>query len=260
MGHAYGDAAGATSTASNIIGLQVAKLLDTTPPVTVEYHEYSSTGEVMEVVLEDRVCTRCNEKWMRKLDNRMVAFMEETIRDDEPVLLDNERQVTLAQWAVKVALLFLLHMGDEKPAEARRHEMEMFYAPADNFAAVHHNGRPPTSTQVWLGARQERPTTTSRMVVSSSTLFELPKLDPASGALILNPFGYGVVMSLHKLVFVVRGVELTHPGDAMEPYADLVPASLLPIWPTRGADLEWPPPRTLTPDEIAHIAGVQSHP
>ena len=30
--------------------------------------------EELEIVLSDRVCERCNGKWMRKLDKRMLDF------------------------------------------------------------------------------------------------------------------------------------------------------------------------------------------
>ena len=240
----------------HIVGLQIAKLLDTTPPVTIAWNNYAKTGEVIEVVLPNRVCKGCNENWMRKLDRRMVAFMKDAIRDDAPVVLNEKRQLTLAHWAVKVALLFLLHMNDEKPAQARSSEYELFYAPADNFAAVFKHQRPPPRTQVWLGARQER--ANDRLMVSSSTLFEPPNPDPPPGAPILNPFGYGIVISLHRLVFVVRGVDLMYGGPLLEPYADLVPASLLPVWPARGADVEWPPSRELSSQDVAMIAGVPS--
>jgi hypothetical protein len=232
----------------HIIGLQIAKLLDTTPPVTVRWGNYVKSGEVMEVVLRDRVCKGCNENWMRKLDRRMVAFMADTIRNDEPVVLNEKRQLTLAHWAVKVALLFLLHLNDEKPPEARRSDLEMFSAPADNFASVFKRQRPPPRTRVWVGAREER--AADRLIVYSSTLF---------APIGLKPFGYGVVISLHKLVFVVRGVEAAYDGPmegVNEPFDSLVPRALLSIWPTSNAELAWPPERKLSPDEIAHLGAA----
>lgn len=197
----------------HIIGLQIAKLFGETLPVKVALGR-PGKPKLIEVVLENRVCTRCNGHWMRKLDDRMTAFMKDAIRAGDAAALTTTRQRTLAQWAAKVALLFLLFLDHERcdrpQVQAGR---ERFYAPADDFAAVYKHQKPPPRARIWLGSREPAATA---LIVYTSTPQEITETPQPDTGLPLRPYGYGVVLAVNHLVFVVRGFDSEYRGPVAD--------------------------------------------
>ncbi len=92
-------------TREHIIGHQVAKALDVTPPVKSYWGDFVMPGDKGEVYIDDRVCDTCNRNWMRKLDNKVMQFMRPSIRHEARVQIEAGQQELLAMWATKVALL-----------------------------------------------------------------------------------------------------------------------------------------------------------
>jgi hypothetical protein len=82
----------------HIIAKQVADAMGMPYPVPMAWGDYDVSGgerlkhgEVEEkelaIVLENRVCKRCNRKWMKALDDRMLIFMRDTLATEASVEL-----------------------------------------------------------------------------------------------------------------------------------------------------------------------------
>jgi hypothetical protein len=250
----------------HIIGEQVAKALGIPDNTTTKWgrHRETTRGK-FEIVLPNRVCTECNGKWMRKLDNRMMAFMRATFTTGAPVELTTTRQLTLAYWATKVALLNEVYLHDENERKDAN-DVGVFFAPGDNLHAVYKHNRPPNLTRVWVGARADTPQAlffihTTGIIVpepqADRATFYVPDAEPENQY--QRQAGFSAMFALRHLVFLVRGWELAYEKGTLDGLGDPntdVPDSMLPIWPTRAESLEWPPPHQLSSDEIGQITGT----
>ena len=145
----------------HIIAKQVADAMGVEFPVPISWGVYRTTngewiehgtGEEQElaIVLENRVCERCNHKWMKKADDRMLNFMRPALAETGAVELTRPRQEILATWATKVGQLLalwfhddsLLHPGQQGDA----------FVPLNNLSRLYERIKPPERTRVWIGA------------------------------------------------------------------------------------------------------------
>ncbi len=216
-------------------------------------------------MLPNRVCQECNGKWMRKLDNRMMGFMRATPTTGAPIELTTRRQLTLAYWATKVALLHEVYLHDENErlgAEASG----VYFAPYDNLHTVYEHNRPPKLTRVWVGVRSKTPD--AAFFLHTTGIFaQEPDPDLAvvhvatnePGKQYQRQRGFSSMLRLPHHVFLVRGWELAYADGDLEGLGDPnedAPDSMIPIWPTSAAAVQWPPPHQLSTDDIGRITGT----
>jgi hypothetical protein len=250
--------------AEHIVGLQVAKAMNTGWPLKAHWGDYETTfgKEGLEIVLVDAVCKGCNNGWMRKLDNRMMCFMGDTVRGDTPVTLTKPRQTTLAYWASKIALLFLIYQYDLNVKHQLR-GMGPFAIPYDNLHAVWKYNRAPKQTRVWVGARDRRDDVP--FIHHDGTLFQ-PAANPHTATVAMDDgrqmreAGYRFLFTIQRLVFVVWGWYESYEAGELDALGDpneIVPDSMLPIWPADARERAWPPPHCLTSEEVAQICGTE---
>ena len=194
----------------HIIAKQVADAMGMPFPVRISWGDIRrSTGEEtergdetkneLEIVLDDRVCERCNNKWMDKLDHQMLAFMRPMMESETPVQIDPSQQLTLARWATKIGLLLALYLHDQPLDDPDSETMGKGNAPADNFTALFgHSMEVPDHTQVWVGRRTQPSTYPSPSLRRNSAW---PRTRRRRRR---RPF------SLKRLVFFVAGLELAY--------------------------------------------------
>jgi hypothetical protein len=247
----------------HIIGKQIAEAMGMPFPVRISWGDiHRSTGveiergdrverEGLEIVLDDRVCERCNNQWMRKLDERMLAFMRPTLETEAPVQLDLRKRLTLARWATKVGLLLALYLHDQPLADADSEGMGKGYAPADNFTALYrHSMEVPDRTQVWAGMLDPViDVSESEVSVLAIPVYSTP-----------GPVGYYVLFSFKRLVFFVAGLDLgygaAYPDDWTQPERRVSDSrALARIWPSETVAL--PPLAYLEPDDYRVIVEGQ---
>jgi hypothetical protein len=249
----------------HIIGQQFANLLDAKLPLTAHWGDHrEAMPEGLEIAIPGRVCLGCNNGWMRKLDNRVIGFMRAAIKHDAPVSLNTPfRQTQLSFWAAKIAFLLLVFQYEL----TERHQlrgMGPFTIPYANLESLWKRGRPPEGTRVWVGARDRRDNVP--FIHHEGTLFR-PTTDPARGTVemedgsLVRDAGFRVLFTLQRLVFAVWGWHLDYGEgtlEGLEDPNDLVPDSMLPIWPASAEENEWPPPHCLSSEEIGRICYTEA--
>ena len=98
----------------HVVGRQFARRLGLPYPLALRWAEYGRVQRELEITLPQRVCSGCNGRWMKKLDDRVRGSIGESICSGAPVQIaaaGTKRQ--LACWAMKVALLLNLWVHDE---------------------------------------------------------------------------------------------------------------------------------------------------
>jgi len=250
----------------HIIAKQVADAMGMPFPVRISWGDIRrSTGEEtergdetkneLEIVLDDRVCERCNNKWMDKLDHQMLAFMRPMMESETPVQIDPSQQLTLARWATKIGLLLALYLHDQPLADPDSETMGKGYAPADNFTALFgHSMEVPDHTQVWVGMLDPA------IDVSESEVFVANM--PVHGT--PGPVGYYLLFSLKRLVFFVAGLELAYAtsdtGDWVELERRLTDSrAMVQLWPSDGDTVLLPPPAYLEASDLLALVKAQPH-
>jgi hypothetical protein len=243
----------------HIIGKQFAKALGMPFPIRVGWGDLhrptglmgehgTTTENELGIVLDDRVCKRCNENWMKKLDDRTMKFMWPALHHRGQVGINRKQQLDLARWATKVGLLLALYFHDQ-PKDPRSQRKQRNYVPADNFTELFRNSAGlPRHTHVWFGA-------VAPTEVISECFVSTEGIRDASG-----PVGYYTTIRLRRLVFFVTGLSIAyeHPVDDWIDAERIVdkPKTMTPIWPAREPIIEWPPPRHLYARELARLIQV----
>jgi hypothetical protein len=243
----------------HIIAKKVADAMGLDYPIRLSWGDiHRSTGEEiergerverkgLEIVLADRVCERCNKRWMSKLDDRMLRFMRPTLETEAPVQLDPPKRLTLARWATKVGLLLALWLHDQPLADPDTENLGESYAPARNFTVLYgHSTQVPDHTQVWMGAMDPSiDVSESGVFIAASAIYAGPR-----------PVGYYVLLSLRRLVFLVIGTDIAygtpHADDWAKPKRGITESrAMIRIWPCGDCTVAWPPPAYLEPDGLA---------
>jgi|GEM_PF-6191976 hypothetical protein len=240
----------------HIVGKQFAKALDLPYPLAMRWADYwRMEHKLLEVVINDRVCTGCNGKWMKKLDDRVRAFMGPSITEGASVDISSANQLLLARWAIKVALLLMLWVHDECAkhpellAATQAQEPGRTgepYVPVDDFLSVYKRQRPPDGVLIWIGGASD----------------EIPEFFSSVSAL-LRPaepsperFGYYAMFALrHLVVYVIAGIQDPNNGLAGFNPATLAPGKLVPIWPRSTDPVHWPPAQNMTAADVGSLTG-----
>jgi hypothetical protein len=244
----------------HIIAKQVAEAMGMEFPVPVRWGAYRLVdGESIEhgeteedelgIVLENRVCLRCNANWMKKADDRMLGFMRPALAETGPVELIKSRQEILAVWATKVGQLLALWFHDNPQLPDGTGEA---FVPPNNLARLYARIRPPERTRVWVGSVEDSAGLPSEVDAKPKTIrVQLTEGGPAL------PVGYVTQLRLRRLVFLVSGWDLDFPADVPDfPNPGSVlgnPAAMIPIWPIESETFPWPPERRLSPEDLDRL-------
>lgn len=240
----------------HIIGKQFAKAIGMPFPVSVswgELHRVTSEhlphGESVEkelgVVLDDRVCERCNKQWMKRLDDRTIKFLRPALDSEASIAIALKQQLDLARWATKVALLLALWFHDQ-PRVRDGAVVEPNYVPADNFTRLYRDTAGlPKHTHVWIGAVAPWVPVSECMVTSEGIQSQEGKV------------GYYTTFRLQRMIFFVLGVSTAyaHPLDMWLDAERLVgqPETMTRIWPMLEPVIHWPPPHRLDADALTRL-------
>jgi hypothetical protein len=259
----WGCESGQPFNCEHIIGRQFAKAIGMPFPVPISWGEIErATGRDIEhgsavedelaICTDDRVCERCNRRWMKKLDDRAVKALRPALRANERVYLDQKQQLTVSRWAVKVGLLLALWFHDQ-PTDPQSKRKGPVYVPADNFHRLYANSTSvPENTCVWLGAIDPG------IPISECFIAAEGVNSRASG----EPAGYYSIFRLRRVIFFVCGFSLQYkvpPAESINPLACMRdPRAMRRLWPPREAIVEWPPPTYLQADDHARL--VQGQP
>jgi hypothetical protein len=238
----------------HIVGKQFAKALDLAYPLAMQWADYwRMEHKLLEVVINDRVCTGCNGKWMKKLDDRVRAFMEASITEGEPVDISPANQLVLARWTIKVALLLMLWVHDEcaqhpELLEAVRVQepgrTDEPYVPVDHFLSIYKRQQPPAGVLIWIGAASDE---IPDFFSSVSALSRPAEPSP-------ERFGYYAMFALrHLIVYVVSGLQDPQDGLVGLDPANLAPRKLVPIWPRSTGPVHWPPAQEIAAADVGSL-------
>ena len=77
----------------HVIGKQFAKAMNLPYPLVQHWADYGRLIHALEIVINDRVCTTCNGKWMKRLDDRIRTLMGPSITDDAAVDISSAEQL-----------------------------------------------------------------------------------------------------------------------------------------------------------------------
>jgi hypothetical protein len=178
-------------------------------------------------------CKPCNESWMERMEGSVEAYLVPMATTGIPVTLDPRRQLDLASWAVKTALV-LDYLRPKKRV-----------IPNTEYPALYANQRPSTRHIVWIGKIDPR----KDNLVVSTRKNRIPRINvPKSDATVIAQVNdsiargewlYITTFSLGFTVFQVMGGTLSNPV-----LLDTGPqhrASLTRIWPLNGQHVRWPP-------------------
>jgi len=249
----------------HIIGQQYAKALNLSLPMTAHWGDHTETmTKELAILVPDRVCRGCNNGWMRKLDNRVISFMRRALTEGAHISLDTPfKQTQLAFWATKVALLLLVFQHD-LTVKHQLEDMGPFTIPYADLEYVWQRKRPSDRTRVWVGARHDVgdiPFLHHESAVFSLTTDEARATVRMENGSLVRDTGFRILFALGRLVFAVWGWQLDY--DAGTPHGiedpnELVPDSMLPIWPgDERKPVEWPPPHQLSAQEIGRICHTE---
>lgn len=179
-----------------------------------------------------RVCAKCNNGWLHKLEDRAKPLLSRPIQGD-PTTLHFMDVHTAATWAYKTCILADL-------ASTRQ-------LAALPFRGLSQRGHPPKEVVVMLaaygGARYPQ------FACSKPVRYQV-KSD-AIGEFDLN--AYVITIGIGHLVFQVfghyiRGAMDLSPADWKRDYSQV-------IWPPPGS-VRWPPRRMLDDKKLFHFAGT----
>ncbi len=158
------------------------------------------------------VCGACNNRWLSTLENDTSVIVKPMLGSTTSATLSGSERVTLATWALKIALLLDCYQAPG-------------VVPHEFLKALATEGRPPQGTAVWLGAR-----TGIVMEVIPEVLTEPDDDEVATGL--------RVVFSVGRLVFLVL---VRFGGTApFEIPSDAASRALVPLWPQTSGPAVWP--------------------
>jgi hypothetical protein len=168
-----------------------------------------------------KVCERCNNEWMNRIDENAMPFLTPMI-EGRPVVLDADAQATIAVWAMKVVVT------------ARSEPNNPLHIDASWTDWLYNNQSPIPNWYVWIGkyigtAPWWYNPQDVRVQLGPGSAPPAPWIDfiQDHGVLATLVIGYVVVQ-----VFGVGGSGvLLGPTEAAFPQ----------IWPNAGATLTWPP-------------------
>jgi hypothetical protein len=187
----------------------------------------------------------CNNEWMRDMDDAFMKHIGNAMASAQSASLTPAGQRAVANWAVKVALLTEIKIGDEldrgnplvRPAQKG-------YVPDVHLERFFRDQRPPPNTQVWLGALDfdEQP-----QVRTNGAILGVPQYGEV-GYVTAFCIGHVVLAVTGRDVFVPKGGPAQWIAPLMQ-VPDDYSGALVPIWQPRDTVVRWPGTRQVTRDE-----------
>lgn len=171
------------------------------------------------------LCEACNGGWMSRLEDASKPLLAPALARTGPLRLAPASQATAATWAIKTVLVF----------QGTQADVPM--APAEHFAYVRDNERPPPGVTVWIGSHYR-----SRFDPIHSVCVQKPlSLEALDDRLSVpeGPFGYFGFLAVGGVSFLVIGHSYQNRVviDCREPIKDAVTK----IWPVTTPAVSWPP-------------------
>jgi hypothetical protein len=174
-------------------------------------------------------CEGCNGGWMGRLEERVKPILEPLILGMPTTLSINEQQM-LAFWATKTVLAF----------QSIEHELTAWARPED-YANVFRRQAPLACSQLWLGVTSPLPAVHYRA-------HRYPV--PMRGRNSEDIHGFGATLAVGHAVFYILVGYAGRVGMRLRYDAAF---ALKQIWPSTRSELEWPPRRGLSEDEIGDL-------
>jgi hypothetical protein len=230
----------------HIIGQQFIKELALPGPFQhrVDGKAVGRPKNVLNITLDKRVCEKCNNEWMARMDDAVIEMLRPSLRLDDltgPISLDPASQRTVATWGVKIALLYALAMHDDGHLDT--------WVPHNHFHDLYAARRPPLKSQVWLSQVEVGP---------------VPSPYAFAGHVALDGlrFAYNVLFTIGHLVVYVLGWSnvygQTERVQQLFPYTPPVEITdaLLPVWKRRDLVAYWPPGKAIKRDRLWVVANA----
>jgi len=165
-----------------------------------------------------RVCHTCNNEWMNRVDERARPIIEPMIQGSN-VVLDRKAQEALAAWACKTAVSARYVLDDPVRKEWTDH--------------LHNNESAIPGWYIWIGWYEGRLPFSASLHDVSVVPVDAPGGKP--GDTPIAEHGVGMTLVVGYLVVQLLAV------DGMTGHHDIGYIPLLPIWPSSGLGLIWPP-------------------
>ena len=197
-------------------------------------HQTSRPGGISAINITARCACKlkCNNGWMGILETKLSEFMKPMIADGATTTLNDERQILLATWAIKTAMVHEFVDMDRN-----------VYFRGDERRHVKSWSCPPDDVWIWLGHN-----------LSSAFLHTWPVYLNRGESLDRRPSLYAFTFAAgHFLmqVFAYRRSEwqgLQGPSLNVGPFGD----AFSPLWPRRTSAVAlWPPPVGITDDTLS---------
>ena len=189
----------------------------------VEHEQRGHVTRFRSADLETRVgmpCGKCNNGWMRDLEDEVRPFMTGMVHPGQKTLLTAERRRLLARWALKTAMVFEFVREREAHYFTAAERRELMASPAPGFGA-----------SVWLG----------RYWAMRPMHAHQDRKRHESGVVVLYTF------TLTAQFFAMQ-VAARRDTFGRVPVTNLPDGGLIQIWPDRKAGdelLMWPPTLTM---------------
>jgi len=176
----------------------------------------------------NRTCRECNNRWIARLDDATKPTLTSALRGEATTIARGSPQATVAAWCFKTVLLL------ELCAKGRA----AFIKPRD-YRAFYELRHPPPVAFIWLAAYRPGP---------DEAEFQAGWVRPWDARFHLRDGsdreGYGITFNVGHLAVQVVGHD--PPDDLNLRQSGDMPAGdsrdyLLPLWPTTGDAIEWPP-------------------
>lgn len=175
------------------------------------------------------VCHPCNEVWLSGIEKDAQTFLLRMFAANGQVELDSDAQLTLARWAFKI-ICVLSQTGSRKTF------------PLAHCREFHQSNRPPSGSQIWIGAASIRTASGLSQLAESQCRPWIANLN-SSGHTVDVPL-YSSWFRLLNVVFYAVGRGPPELGLRADLSEDLRRA-LLPIWPSEHSTIWWPPVTSL---------------
>jgi hypothetical protein len=171
------------------------------------------------------VCQRCNGRWMRRIENRVIPVAEPMIFGMQPAQLSSAAQQTIASWAYLRALVLQYASDPTGLPPWRYHEI------------YRRRGRPLTTSFIWIGALRNPDPSGSYFGGMSLDFGNVPFIGQT------EPEAYVATMAVGNLVMrvLLYSPLLQRAGHLGRVDNGPFGPSLAPVWLPNPGGSQWPP-------------------
>ena len=181
-----------------------------------------------------KICRKCNNGWMSKLEGEVAPILIPMIRD-EPITLNAQAKLTLASWITKTVMT-----ADTAEPNA------MAITQAERTGLME-TKRPPNQWQIWL-ARHSHTDGWETGLEHVAISLQRP---PINEKMLQTKNTQATTIGIGKLLIHVTSSTL--PGYKIDPPEDVLP-SLTRLWPMPDTDIAWPTSHALRNEDVDRIA------